>query len=184
MLRTLCVQKERTTEEIRRLIAPANRLSGSLPDAPARPRGTHPPGRRFPRKFVLFSTPALLAAALALVLVLDKPAPVGETTGQSERGAVTGELAPLFPPQGNECGRRTLSFKWTSLRTADYYLFELFDETLTSVWQSPCLFEPSIIPPPEIVQGLRSGAKYFWMVIARKTDGRLTESGLGLFILK
>lgn len=171
-LRLLSAGKRRTLEDIRRLIAAeADRTR------PERER----PGRH---KACFFAAPVLAASLLALLLIISQPAPVHDVLDRRERGASGAEVTLLNPAGGKVCQRAGLMFEWAPLAEADYYLLELFDENLASLWQSPCLFEPSIIPPPDVVRGLRIGKKYFWTVTAKTSDGRRAESAAAFFRLK
>jgi hypothetical protein len=168
-LRLVSIRKRRTLEAICRLFADGGSLTRSEEE---RPHG----GRAWSA-----AAPLLAASLAALLLIVSKPASVRDAWDRRERSAAGAEVILLHPPGGMECPRSRLVFKWAPFRGADCYLLELFDESLSSVWQSPCLFEPSIIPPPDVVRGLRPGGGYFWTVTARTSDGRRAESAAAFF---
>jgi len=168
MLLPLFRQKEKTVGEICRLFGPASEKPRSRPKL----------------KALLFAAPAFFAVALALVLTLDHRPSSTEIRNRKERSASAGALTLLSPTGGKICARSALGFVWRPHREADYYLVELFDESLSLVWQSPFLFEPSIVPPPGVVRLLRPGEKYFWMVTSWNSRGEKTESPLEHFTLR
>ncbi|MBN2199171.1 MAG: hypothetical protein JW747_04905 [Candidatus Aminicenantes bacterium] len=168
MLLPLFRQKEKTVGEICRLIAP-----------PPQDRRSRPG-----RNAWLFAAPALLAASLTLVLVIGHRPSNTETRSRRERGVPARTATLLSPKAGSNCAPSDLTFTWAPQREADYYLFELFDDSLSLLWQSPFLFEPSIVPPPGVVQRLRAGGSYFWMVTSWNSDGEKTESPIGHFTLR
>ena len=184
ILLALYVQKQKTVHDIYRLIAPAQEKSCSRPQASFHHQNPTSFRRTVRGRAWLIAAPVLLAAVLAFVAIFYMPISLTNTADQRERSASAEELTLVYPASGNECARSALAFKWTPRKDADYYRLELFDESLRSLWQSPCLFEPSIIPPPEVVQSLLSKKKYFWMISAQNSDGRRMESPLGYFIMK
>jgi len=171
-LRLVSIRKRRTLQAIRRVIAARGGATRSAPDRPG------------VRRAWSAAAPLLAASLLALLLIVSKPVSVREAGDRLERTAGGGGVTLLHPAGGEECRRSGLKFEWAPLREADCYLLELFDEHLASLWQSPSLFKPSIIPPPDVVRGLRPGRTYFWTVTAKTSDGRRETSAAAFFRLR
>jgi hypothetical protein len=74
-------------------------------------------------------------------------------------------------------------FKWKAVKGSEYYIFELFDETLLPVWRSEASSRPEISLPNSLAHGLRINDSYFWMVTAHFADGETIASSLQKFTL-
>jgi len=77
-----------------------------------------------------------------------------------------------------------LTFRWSSIHESDYYILELFDETLYPVWKSEGLSENQLTLPRDISQKLQKNKPYFWMVTAFLPNGQKIESSLKEFFIK
>jgi hypothetical protein len=77
-----------------------------------------------------------------------------------------------------------LKFKWKKVSEANFYILEIFDDTLLSIWQSCKLSENHFQPPQSLLQKLIKGKTYFWMVTVYTEAGLRTESSLVDFYVK
>jgi len=89
----------------------------------------------------------------------------------------------LIQPLDNKYPKSTLMFEWERMERADYYLLELFDQSLMPVWKSKKLHKTKIFLPKSIVNSLKENNIYFWMVTAHFPDGRKVESRIESFTL-
>lgn len=89
----------------------------------------------------------------------------------------------LIEPKESQSSRIPLLFKWNKVRDSDYYVLELFDETLYPVWKSNNILENRIFLPKEIAKNTKKNRIYFWMVTAFLPDGKKVESNMGEFKL-
>ena len=89
----------------------------------------------------------------------------------------------LVEPIDGKYSKSQLEFRWNELKDSDYYILELFDETLLPVWKSNRISKNRVIPPAELVKKLSINKTYLWMVTAFFPDGRRVESDIEEFIL-
>jgi hypothetical protein len=89
-------------------------------------------------------------------------------------------LALLYPTSTHALSDK-LIFRWQEKRATQYYVLELFDESLMPIWTSPGIRETQIELPFEIGQKIRTGGSYYWMVTAYSDTWRRTESKLTRF---
>jgi hypothetical protein len=90
----------------------------------------------------------------------------------------------LVKPRKKIITKLTQAFEWKAVQGADYYVFELFDETLYPIWISDKIIINSIILPREISSRLEGNKSYYWMVTAFFQRGTKKESILKEFQLK
>jgi len=84
----------------------------------------------------------------------------------------------LILPQSKNILKSALSFRWEIVRDSEYYIFELYDETLYQIWRSDKIFENNYILPKNIVSSLEANKTYFWMISAIFPNGIKMESRL------
>jgi len=75
-------------------------------------------------------------------------------------------------------------FKWQTSGNAEYFIMEIFDETLYPIWKSDQITNYWLIFPNETLKLFTPKKKYFWMITAHFQDGTVIESPLKEFILK
>ena len=75
-------------------------------------------------------------------------------------------------------------FKWAKITKVNYYIIEVFDESLLPIWKSEDLYSTQKKPPQELVKKLDINKSYFWMVTAIFPDGKRLESRLEEFSIK
>ncbi|UCC40681.1 MAG: hypothetical protein JSV96_04340, partial [Candidatus Aminicenantes bacterium] len=89
----------------------------------------------------------------------------------------------LIEPINKKCSKSSLIFKWNFVKNSEYYVLELFDDTLYPVWKSQKIFKAQATLPLEISNRLKKDKAYFWMVIAFLNHGKKIESRLEKFTL-
>lgn len=90
----------------------------------------------------------------------------------------------LIKPRKKMLTQSTMAFEWEAVRGADYYVLEIFDETLYPIWTSEKIIVNSIILPRETSYRLESNKSYYWMVTAFLQSGIKKESMLKEFQIK
>jgi len=89
----------------------------------------------------------------------------------------------LIEPVNKKHSKSSLIFKWDSVKSSEYYILELFGQTLYPVWKSQRIFKTQVALPLEIANMLKENKTYFWMVTAFLHQGRKIESRLEKFTL-
>ena len=89
----------------------------------------------------------------------------------------------LIEPINIKYSKSSLVFEWKDYKGSNYYLFELFDKTLLSVWKSKKIFKNFVLLPDEVVKNLDINKKYYWMITAFLPSGKKVESNIAEFIL-
>lgn len=97
-----------------------------------------------------------------------------------ERSAERG--ITLLDPKADPSLSGPLVFRWRGRSASDYYILELFDDSLLPIWTSGKIRELQTPIPPEVRTTLRPGRSYFWMVTAFSQGAKIEESQLGRFI--
>lgn len=100
----------------------------------------------------------------------------------NQRGATISRIK-LFKPVGARYSKSSLSFEWSELKESNYYILEMFDETLAPFWRSNKIFHHQYAPPKELIENLSKNRTYFWMVTAFYLNGKKVESPLVEFFL-
>lgn len=89
----------------------------------------------------------------------------------------------LIQPEKAKISKTSLSFRWEHVTSSDYYVLEIFDESLYQLWKSPKITETSTILPHKITSGMQKNKTYFWMVTVFFANGKVIESPLQEFYL-
>lgn len=98
------------------------------------------------------------------------------------RGTHLSQVEVIGPSDGRY-SRASLLFKWNEFKDSEYYILELFNETLYPVWKSDKIYENQANLPDKIAKGLKEDKTYFWMITAFLSTGRKIESRLEKFKL-
>jgi hypothetical protein len=77
-----------------------------------------------------------------------------------------------------------LVFQWAEHPTTEYYILELFNETMITLWTSPANTEISCFLPNEIFKKLEKNKSYYWMISAFSNTQKIAESNLGWFLTR
>ncbi len=89
----------------------------------------------------------------------------------------------LIEPIGGKVQKSLLKFRWVEIKESEYYIIEIFDETLLSIWRSNKIYNNYFSPPERIVDKLEKSKRYFWVLTVYFPDGRKTESRIEHFFL-
>jgi hypothetical protein len=106
----------------------------------------------------------------------------GPATRPEERGRLSGQLRLLAPGQ-EPALRAPLVFRWEEVSRPDYYIIEIFDDSLRPFWKSAQLTGISYELPSPVKEKMERGKSYFWMLTAFSKSGTKTESSLEVFRL-
>ncbi len=88
----------------------------------------------------------------------------------------------LIKPVHNKNTRIPIVFQWKKMINAEYYILELFDDTLFPVWKSWKTHENKLQLPRETMEILSSGKSYYWFITGFFPGDRKIESSLEQFI--
>lgn len=122
--------------------------------------------------FLFFGT-AILILALTIL----------KNSNNGEYRTIDFELIHLIEPLNEKHSRSSLLFKWNEFKDSDYYVLDLFDETLLPIWRSRKIFKDFISLPNEVVDGLDKNKNYYWMITAFLPNGKKVESNIEGFKL-
>ncbi|NIO49562.1 MAG: hypothetical protein GTN73_09050 [Candidatus Aminicenantes bacterium] len=89
----------------------------------------------------------------------------------------------LIEPINGKYSKSLLVFKWNEFKDSEYYIVELFDETLFQIWKSNKISKNQALLPAEVANSLNTNKIYFWMVTAFLLDGKKIESEIEEFTL-
>jgi len=89
----------------------------------------------------------------------------------------------LIEPINGRYSKSFLEFKWNEFKDSQYYILELFDESLFQTWKSNKISKSKATLPAEVAKSLNINKTYFWMVTAFLPDGKKIESEIVEFIL-
>lgn len=78
---------------------------------------------------------------------------------------------------------KPLVFRWQDQSASQYYILELFDNSLLPVWTSQKILDVQIQLPDEVMSRLHSGNYYFWMITAFSSTQKISESELMYFLV-
>jgi len=99
------------------------------------------------------------------------------------RGDKANQIYLIEPKNGNYI-RSRLTFQWAGLPESEYFILEIYDETLAPVWKSPKIFGNTCSLPEETVKKLIKQRSYFWMITVYLENGERHESALETFTLR
>jgi len=127
------------------------------------------------RAFFAAGAVLIVAGGLALYFLI----PGG--LGQKFRGTNIDHIK-LIKPIHNKNTRAPVVFQWRKMTNADYYVLELFDNTLFPIWKSWEIPENKLELPPDIMENLSLGKSYYWFITGFFPGDRKIESSLEQFI--
>jgi hypothetical protein len=78
---------------------------------------------------------------------------------------------------------KPLIFRWQEQFASQYYILELFDNSLLPVWTSQKIIDVQIQLPDVVLSRLHSGNYYFWMITAFSSTQKISESELMRFLV-
>ncbi len=127
-------------------------------------------------KKLLYSTTGVLIIALVLIFFLKIP------KDPQFRKTRASPIHIEFPNEA-KLHRTQLYFEWGNFPKSDYYIIEVFDETLLQIWMSEKLTNSPYHPTEDLLNKLDSNQTYFWMVTAYSKNKIIAESRLIDFFL-
>lgn len=101
--------------------------------------------------------------------------------GQKFRGTNIDHIM-LIKPVHNKSTRIPIVFQWKKMIHAEYYILELFDDTLFPIWKSWEIHKNKLQLPQETMESLSSGKSYYWFITGFFPGDRKIESSLERFI--
>jgi hypothetical protein len=138
-------------------------------------RGNPNIGKRFMWRYAYFLFGLLLILSAYLLIVQQNS--LKELTRTSEQKIL------LITPTHVHAFPNPLIFKWQELYVSQYYILELFDNSLLPVWTSQKIVGVQVQLPEEVLSHLRSGNYYFWMITAFSSTQKISESELTRFLV-
>jgi hypothetical protein len=98
------------------------------------------------------------------------------------RGAESHSVT-LIAPNKKVSLEKQLEFKWNHVQNSDYYILEIFDESLYPIWESDKIKRDHTSLSEEITVKFLKQKTYYWMVTAFLSDGKTIESRLQDFAI-
>ena len=123
------------------------------------------------------------AFILAGVTIIISTFFVFQNIGKREYRGADPSRVHLIEPINGKYSKSLIVFKWNEFKDSEYYIIELFDETLFQIWKSSKIYKNQATLPAEITKRLNINKTYFWMVTAFLPEGRKIESEIEEFIL-
>lgn len=127
-------------------------------------------------------TYARAATAVFLVLALSASLYIAISGRQKFRGVKIRAIKLIQP--GHKKTTVPMVFRWRGLPNAQFYILELFDETLYPIWKSERIHKNEIQLPEEIAHTLSPDKSYYWFVTGFLSQDRKIESPLERFQIK
>jgi hypothetical protein len=127
------------------------------------------------------SVASLIFLVICLFIVLNK---IPDTSPSKElnRGNLLPQVRLIEPIHGIYT-KNHLVFRWEKYQDTEYYIIEIFDETMALVWRSSKITELYFSFPEEIKNKLSAPNVYYWMVLAHTRNLGTIESPLVNFHL-
>jgi hypothetical protein len=93
------------------------------------------------------------------------------------RGIET-QYVMLISPNKITIPRHNLKFEWEHVQNSDYYILEIFNESLYPIWKSKKITDNYTLLSKEITRRFPKDQTYYWMITAFLSDGKTIESRL------
>jgi hypothetical protein len=138
--------------------------------------------RKVPLPMVWRYVTALLILIVILGAVMLSTRWLAPAKQPEDRGRFSGQLRLLAPGQEPKL-RAPLIFKWEGIARSEYYVIEIFDDSLLPFWKSSQLSGTSYELPSSVKEKMERRKSYFWMLTAFSQGGAKTESALEEFRL-
>jgi len=119
----------------------------------------------------------VLAAGLTLYVIINGG------LEQKFRGTEI-DYIKLIQPKHNKATKAPIVFHWRKIENAEYYILELFDNTLFPIWKSKKIPENRIQLPNDIMESLSPGKSYYWFITGFFLGDGKIESSLEQFQIK
>ena len=131
--------------------------------------------RPFMWKYVYFLIG--LALSISAYYLFVQKSTLTEVKRTSEPGIL------LIAPTHVHTFPKPLIFRWQEQSGSQYYILELFDNSLLPVWTSQKILDVQIQLPDEVLSRLYSGNYYFWMITTFFGTQKISESELMRFLV-
>jgi hypothetical protein len=93
------------------------------------------------------------------------------------------QAVTLITPNKKAILKKQLEFEWKHVKNSDYFILEIFDESLYPIWKSDKVTVNHTVLSTEITDRLLKQKTYYWMVTAFLSDGKTIESRLQNFVI-
>jgi hypothetical protein len=90
----------------------------------------------------------------------------------------------LIQPTHNKATKAPIVFHWKNMENAEYYILELFDNTLFPIWKSQKIPKNRALLPNAIMESLSPGKSYYWFITGFFPGNGKIESSLEQFQIK
>jgi hypothetical protein len=180
LLLELCRDKQQFIQEI----ADHYKQRKLVPDDPGKKRKFQ---RFHPSQIITwgrtwkFAAGLILISIIASLFLLTRWPPLIKR--DLNRGKPPGEIH-LLTPINRESVKGPLVFRWVGVAQAEYYLLQVFDESLSPIWKSPPIQKSLYAFPSVVAEQMQDGRSYFWMVTGFLSDGSASESSLEEFSVR
>lgn len=130
-------------------------------------------------KWAFFAAGAVLILAAGLTLYLF----INGGLEQNFRGTEKYHIN-LIKPTHNKITKAPIVFHWKKMENAEYYILELFDNTLFPIWKSPEISKNKGLLPNDIMESLSAEKSYYWFITGFFPGEVKIESSLEQFQIK
>lgn len=144
-------------------------------------RKINPANKNF-RQISLFNSLKFSFPILAILAVLILVFFFIQNRSSSFRGSKFHQVF-LISPINNTYKEKFPIFNWEASFKSDYFIIEIYDESLNLVWRSEKIFTTQYNLPQKIIVNLEKNKTYFWSVTAFLYDSKKIDSELGRFKL-
>jgi hypothetical protein len=93
------------------------------------------------------------------------------------------QIGRIFDLSNSRLTKSNMLFTWSQNELVEYFVLEIFDESLMLIWRSQILFESRFLIPVKLSNEWNSNKYYFWIVTGFTKTGGIIESPLIKFLL-
>ena len=90
----------------------------------------------------------------------------------------------LIQSTHNKATKASIEFHWEKMENVEYYIIELFDNTLLPIWKSQQIPNNRASLPNDIMESLTPGENYYWFITGFFPGEAKIESSLERFQIK
>jgi anti-sigma factor RsiW len=136
------------------------------------------PGQRWWHPLALAAVVLVTVGSLLTVYYLQKQPPA-----ESHRGGRVTSVVEARSPLG-PIADRPGAFVWEPVGEAKTYRVALYNSVLEKIWHSEPVATHVVELPPEVMDQMRPGQRYFWQVTAELDRGKMVKSRVFEFRLE
>jgi hypothetical protein len=133
------------------------------------------------KQFLLFLLKWKYAYLILGVIILFSVLIIFQQLKNKEYRSIDSKQINLIEPLNERYSKSSILFRWKESKNSNYYVLELFDESLLPVWRSEKIFKDFISLPNEIIEKLDENKTYYWMITAFLQNGKKVESKMEKF---